>query len=65
MEKDTINEDVILFTVSEPVHGKDFRAEKTTQAPAGEDPKQFVVDQVMAELDMYHQKTEEYRKTLL
>ncbi len=65
MEKDTLQEDVILFSVSEPVHGKDFRQEKTELAPAGTDPKQFVVDQVMAELDRYHEETEEYRKTLL
>jgi len=65
MEKDTLKEDVILFTVTEPVHGKDFRNEKIAMTPEGTDPKQFVVDQVMAELDRYHNKSEEYRKTLL
>ena len=61
MEKDTLNEDVILFTVSEPVRGKDFREEKTAQTPDGEDPKQYVVDQVMNELDKLHNMAEEER----
>jgi hypothetical protein len=65
MEKDTLNKDVILFSVSEPVRGKDFRKEKTAQTPADQDPKQYVVDQVMAELEKSHLKAEEYRKTLL
>ncbi len=65
MEKDTLNPDVLLFTVSEPVRGKDFRQEKTDETPEGQDPKQYVVDQVMAELDKYHEEAEEYRKTLI
>jgi glycerol-3-phosphate O-acyltransferase len=65
MEKDTLQEDVVLFSVSKPVKGKDFRNEKTALTPQGEDSKQFVVDQVMAELDKRHQEAEEYRKTLL
>lgn len=65
MEKDSLNEDIILFTVSEPVRGKDFRKEKTAQAPADQDPKQYVVDQVMAELEKSNLIAEEYRKTLL
>jgi glycerol-3-phosphate O-acyltransferase len=65
MEKDTLQEDVILFSVSEPVRGKDFRQKKIDEAPEGSDPKQYVVDQVMAELDKNHLEAEEYRKTLL
>ncbi|MDC7234466.1 MAG: 1-acyl-sn-glycerol-3-phosphate acyltransferase [Spirochaetales bacterium] len=65
MEKDTLNEDVILFSVSEPVRGKDFRKDKIEHTPEDQDPKQFVVDQVMAELEKNHQEAEEYRKTLL
>ncbi|MDA3957795.1 1-acyl-sn-glycerol-3-phosphate acyltransferase [Oceanispirochaeta sp.] len=65
MEKDTFQSDVILFTVSKPVKGKDFRNEKTALTPEGTDSKQFVVDQVMAELDKQHQEAEECRKTLL
>lgn len=65
MEKDTLQEDVILFSVSEPVRGKDFRRQKTDEAPEGSDPKQYVVDQVMAELERNHQEAEEYRKNLL
>ena len=40
-KKTQINEDVILFTVSEPIKGKDFRQERTAMTPEGEDPKQF------------------------
>ncbi|MBF9014205.1 MULTISPECIES: 1-acyl-sn-glycerol-3-phosphate acyltransferase [unclassified Oceanispirochaeta] len=65
MEKDTLHEDIILFSVSEPVRGKDFRKEKIAETPAGRDPKQYVVDQVMAVLERNNLKTEEYRKTLL
>lgn len=65
MEKDKLCEDVILYSVSEPVRGKDFRNEKTAQTPEGQDPKQYVVDQVMAELEKNHIKAEEYRQTLL
>lgn len=65
MEKDVLNEDVILFTVSEPVKGKDFRNEKTAQTPPGEDSKQYVVDQVMAELEKNNIEAEKFRKTLL
>ena len=65
MEKDTLNEDVILFTVSEPVRGKDFRQEKTALTPEGEDSKQYVVDQVMAELEKLHTAAEADRQKRL
>jgi glycerol-3-phosphate O-acyltransferase len=65
MEKDTLSQDIIRFTVSEPVTGKDFRQEKSNAAPQGEDPKQYVVDQVMAELEKLHNKAEEERQKLL
>ena len=65
MEKDTLNEDVILFTVSEPVKGKDFRQQKSAETPEGEDSKQYVVDQVMAELEKLHNLAETEREKLL
>lgn len=65
MEKDTLAEDVILFSVSEPVSGKNFREEKSEQTPPGEDSKQYVVDQVMAELEKLHNLAEEERQKLL
>ncbi len=65
MEKDTLNEDVILFTVSQPIKGKDFRQERTAMTPEGQDPKQFVVDQVMAELEKLHNLSEEEREKRL
>lgn len=65
MEKDTLQEDVIHFTVSEPVEGKDFRQNKAEETPDGEDPKQYVVDQVMAELEKLHNQAEIKRKKLL
>ena len=65
MEKDTLQEDVILFSVSEPVRGKEFRNRKIEEAPEGCDSKQYVVDQVMAELESKHQETEKYRQTLI
>jgi len=65
MEKDTLQEDVILFTVSEPVSGKDFRQEKSEEAPEGYDSKQYVVDQVMNELAGIHSETEKNRQQML
>ncbi len=65
MEKDTLNKDVILFTVSRPVKGKEFREEKTAEAPKGADARQYVVDQVMAQLDILHEQTEAFRQSML
>jgi len=65
MEKDTLREDVMYFTVSKAVEGKEFRQSKFDETPEGEDPKQYVVDQVMAELEKQHNLAEVKRKKLL
>ncbi len=65
MEKDTVNQDIIRFTVSEPISGKEFRQDKINHAPEGTDPKQYVVDQVMEELEKMHLAAEKEREKLL
>lgn len=58
MAKDILAEDVLLFTFSKPVNGRDYRNEMTEKTPEGEDPRQFVVDQVMSELERLHASSE-------
>ncbi|MBB6481135.1 1-acyl-sn-glycerol-3-phosphate acyltransferase [Spirochaeta isovalerica] len=57
-----IEEDLIILTASPVIKGKEFRKEVIAKTPEGEDSKQFVVDQVMAELDRIHRNTEKIRE---
>jgi len=57
-----IERDLIFLTASPVIKGKEFRKEVIAKTPEGEDSKQFVVDQVMTELDRIHEETEILRK---
>jgi len=56
-----IEEDLMLLTASPVIKGKEFRKKKIGETPDGEDSKQYVVDQVMNELEKIHNSTEEIR----
>ncbi|MBN2658237.1 MAG: 1-acyl-sn-glycerol-3-phosphate acyltransferase [Spirochaetales bacterium] len=56
-----IEEDLVILTASPVIKGKEFRKERIAQTPEGEDSKQFVVDQVMVELEKIHNSTEKIR----
>lgn len=57
-----IERDLMILTASPVIKGKEFRKQKIAETPEGEDSKQFVVDQVMLELDKIHENTEEIRQ---
>ena len=56
-----IKEDLMLLTASPVIKGKEFRKQKISETPDGEDSKQHVVDQVMNELEIIHISTEKIR----
>ena len=58
MTEDLICEDKIVFKASPLVKCHEFRDRVRAEAPAGADPKQFVVDRVMAELERAHVELE-------
>jgi glycerol-3-phosphate O-acyltransferase len=61
MTQDTAVPDLIILSCSDIVRGRDFRKEAEAAAPEGVDPKQFVVDRVMAELETIHNRMEPIR----
>lgn len=58
----SIESDLMILTASPVIKGKAFRKEKMAQTPEGEDSKQYVVDQVMEELEKIHNTTEVIRQ---
>jgi len=56
-----IERDLMFLTASPVIKGKEFRKSKIAETPEGEDSKQFVVDQVMNELEKIHNKSEVMR----
>ena len=58
MTKDELVEDLMILTCSDIVSGRRFRKEVEAIAPEGKDPKQHVVDQVMAELEKINRRVE-------
>jgi glycerol-3-phosphate O-acyltransferase len=59
----SIEEDLIILTASPVIKGKEFRKQKIAETPNDYDSKQYVVDQVMAELEKIHNETEAIRDT--
>lgn len=53
-----IESDLMILTASPVIKGKEFRKQKISETPDGEDSKQYVVDQVMNELENIHNQTE-------
>jgi glycerol-3-phosphate O-acyltransferase len=65
MIDDQVNRDVILYGVGPVTDCTEFRRNAEDKCPEGADPKQYIVDQVMAGLDELHEKFEPLRQTLL
>jgi len=61
MTQDTAVPDLMILTCSDIVRGREFRKKAEASAPEGVDPKQYVVDQVMAELEKIHNQVEPKR----
>ena len=61
MTQDTAVPDLMILTCSDIVKGKEFRKKAEESAPEGVDPKQYVVDRVMEELEIIHEQTEPKR----
>lgn len=57
-----IEQDLVFLTASPVVKGKEFRKQKIAETPEGSDSKQYVVDQVMNELEKIHTETEKLRQ---
>lgn len=57
-----IKQDLMILTASPVIKGKEFRKQNISATPEGEDSKQFVVDQVMNELEKIHNETEKIRQ---
>ena len=53
-----IERDLMFLTASPVIKGKEFRKKTIAETPEGEDSKQYVVDQVMNELEKIHNNTE-------
>lgn len=58
MTRDELIEDLMILTCSDIVSGRQFRKDVEASAPEGKDPKQHVVDQVMAELEKINTRVE-------
>ncbi len=56
-----IERDLMLLTASPVIKGKEFRKQNISKTPEGLDSKQYVVDQVMVELEKIHNNTEKIR----
>jgi len=65
MIDDQAHRDVILYGVGPVIDCGEFRKKAVEICPAGVDPKQFTVDQVMAGLKKLHQQYEPLRQELL
>ena len=65
MEEDYPSRDVVIYTVSPVMKCSEFRREALRSHEAGKDPKQHVVDQIMAALGSLHEQTEKLRVPLL
>lgn len=57
-----IERDLMLLTASPIIRGRDFIKEKLAKLPEGMESKQYVVDQIMNELEESHNKTELIRQ---
>jgi len=61
MTQDTAIPDLIILTCSDIVKGRNFRKVAEESTPEGADPKQHVVDRVMAELESINKRVEPER----
>jgi len=61
MEHDIPEKDLMYFTITEPVSGRQLRKEWDADTPEGEDSKKYVVGRVMQKLDEVHEAAEPVR----
>lgn len=54
MTKDQTQRNLLVYSVSDPVGGKEFRKNAIETTPEGVDPKQHIVDEVMNTLQKIH-----------
>lgn len=59
---DLVQDDIMVFNISPIYDCHEFRQKYREEAPAEADPKQYVVDKVMEQLENMHNKVEVYRK---
>ena len=62
MDQDEPVEDLLILTFSEILRGRRYRKEKEASAPEDKDPKQYVVDCVMKDLEEIHNRMEPLRR---
>ncbi|GAB4365203.1 MAG: 1-acyl-sn-glycerol-3-phosphate acyltransferase [Spirochaetales bacterium] len=62
MEEDQLFKDTVVYKVSPILECETFRAEARSRAPSDADPKQFVADEVMRELEKLHEEIEQIRQ---
>jgi len=63
MEEDFLVQDTVLLKASPVLNCEEFRTKTRNRTPADADPKQFVVDRVMHELELLHEEIEKVRAT--
>lgn len=61
MTQDEAVQDLMILTCSDIISGRRFRKEEQQSVPEGKDPKQHVVDRVMEELFLIHERVEPIR----
>ena len=61
MTQDQVVEDLMIFTCSDIVCGREFRKTAEESTPEGKDPKQHIVDRVMFELEAINNRVEPER----
>lgn len=65
MSSDFPQEDVMIYKAGELIDSREFRTEQRKQCPEGTDPKQFVVDRLMARLAELHEEVDRVREQAL
>jgi len=65
MEEDLATEDLVIYTISQVYNCKEYRSKALKSVKFFQDSKQYVIDQIMKELENMHQKIELERVKLL
>mgnify|MGYP006288497139 CR=1 FL=1 len=65
MSEDLATQDVMLLNMSQPINCDEFRETARLNTPKDLDPKQYVADRVMEELEKVHDETERERQRRL
>lgn len=65
MHEDLVTKDVVLYNAGPVLECGAFRKRMKAETPSGEDPKQYVVDRAMDELQALHEAAEQAREPFL